>query len=67
LGEWIQVIQQVPKQKTNEKIPDNYKITMCRYYEIKGGCTNKECTFAHSQKELEKYKKMQLDKKLFEK
>jgi hypothetical protein len=45
---------------------DNYKVTMCRYNEIKGGCTNKDCTYAHSVKELEKYKKMQVDKKLFE-
>jgi hypothetical protein len=57
----------VPRQKPIDEIRDNYKIIMCRYYEIKGGCANKECTFAHSQKELEKYKKMQLDKKLFEK
>jgi hypothetical protein len=36
---------------------------MCKYYNIKGGCTYKECTFAHSKKELERYEKIWEDKK----
>ena len=66
MEEWTQVVQQAPKGKLIEEMRDNYKVTMCRYNEIKGGCTNKDCTYAHSVKELEKYKKMQVDKKLFE-
>ncbi len=40
---------------------------MCRHYEKRGDCPNKDCTFAHSQRELEKYKKINEDRKKLEK
>ena len=50
--------KKLEKKETSEdpseeqKRPANYKTVLCKWYEQGGKCYNKNCTYAHGQKEL---------------
>ncbi|TSS97522.1 Roquin-1 [Bagarius yarrelli] len=58
----VDFIQNHSKKSTEQQQPpqhSKYKTYMCRDMKQKGGCPRgASCTFAHSQEELEKYRKM---------